>query len=143
MCAPPRSHMRRLTSGKPRATCLNQVREQQRQNAGGICCGGKETSSRAAANHRAEQVRAQAGPDGPLLALGGTAWWGFSWELNGAGVKVRQAAGNHRNETEETRGFRLIARRSVEIQRRQKRFSQRGETMATATAPLVFVFGQR
>lgn len=46
---------------------------------------------------------------GPLSAPGGgvvggggglgSAWWGFT--LGGAGVKVRWAAGNHRNEAEE------------------------------------------
>ncbi|AWP18069.1 Hypothetical protein SMAX5B_020571 [Scophthalmus maximus] len=47
-CVPCRSRLLRLTSRKPRATCLNRAREQQtqrppqRQNAGGICCRGRD-----------------------------------------------------------------------------------------------------
>lgn len=56
----------------------------------GESAAGEETSSRAAANHRAWQVRALAGPDEASVGLEGVcaAWWGFSQPLNGAGVKV-------------------------------------------------------
>lgn len=116
-CVPCWSCLLCLTSRKPRATCLNRVREQQtqRQNAGGICCRGRDEQQ----SSSERQGLAGACPGRSVWGLywpgGFTAWLGvfsvskLGWCESMTGVR------NHRNEAEETKGFHHTPRCRVEI----------------------------
>lgn len=77
-CVPCWSCLLCLTSQKPRATCLNRVREQQRQNAGGICCRGR---------HKQPSSSERQGLAG---ACPGRSVWGLYWPwVGGEGNSAR------------------------------------------------------
>lgn len=127
-CEPSWSCLLCLTSGKPQATCLNRARELQtrrppeRQNAGGIRCGGRDEQQRSSKRQRlagacpGRSIRGlywpKVGREGGWLRLG---WGCFSVFLKWSDVRVWRAAGNHRNSAEETKGFHHTPRRRVEI----------------------------